>query len=535
MIIPPSPQLLLHVDDQFYGQQIFRKEPSILPSEELRKQRDSFIFVDLGLMCLNGQNPRVRKSIKQTLTLLSAFFEIPNPGIPLFFGVLSNALGNIPSSLYFFQLAAQRGSTIAMNAIGVLYQRYSASIPDQTVNTFQEALKWHKRAQKSGSLDALSHLGDLFYSNSDKIKALHYYLQHFKATHSISSAKKCAAIFKKQKQFEASKQMLKLAAAQGDKESVLDMIDILQNENDSYEYKLWESIRIQYNIQIPQPQTFSHLMSASRHRDIGLPPFAAAANILSLGDPFGQIDNTQRLLQNLTTLTFCHDDTPNFPTDPSFVEKPSPAFYPSTNRTRLLLLAFQYTSANFSERNLNLASLALKTLNEISPKGICESKLWQSKYKYPRDTDYAIIGFISYILDDFKSALEFFEAGAKKGCRTCALMAGIMLFHGIGFQAKPDFACYYFAQCPTDPLSLLHLGTSCDDEIWLTRAAKFLGLPADSGRVFEWAGDAFMEGTKVPQNRQIAQMWYGLAYSKYKKGNEDMSEFLTKVKEVATL
>lgn len=535
MLIPPSPQLILHVEDPFYSQQIIRKEPTILSSEELRKQRDSLIYVDLGFMCLNGQNPRIRKSTKQTITLLSAFIEIPNPGIPLFFGILANSLENVPSALYFFQLAAQRGSTIAMNAIGILYQKFSSSIPDQNINVFKEALKWFKRALSSGSSDALYLIGDLYNEYGMQLQALQYYLRHYKETQSISSAKKCAEIFKKFDQPEASKKMLRLAAASGDKESVLLMIDALTKPNEKNILAIWEQLKTRFNIRIPQAQPFSSLLSATRHRDSTLPPFAAAANLLTLSDPFGQIDNTQKLLQHLTSITYSHEDSPNYPSEPGFVDKPSPAFYPSTNRTRLLLLAFQYTSANFSDRNLNLAALALKTLNEISPKGICESKLWQSKYKYPRDTDYAIIGFISYLLDDFKAALEFFEAGSKKGCRTCSLMAGIMLFHGLGFQAKPDSACYYFAQCAADPLALLHLAASCNDDIWLQRAAKFLDISWKSGKIFEWAGDQFLEGTKVPFNKQIAQAWYGLAYSKYKNGTEDISEFVAKVRDVLTM
>ena len=533
MLVPPSPQLIQHINDVLYSQQILRKEPGcLIASEESKKFKDSFFYLDLGFMCINGKNPRIRKAPMHAVPILSSCMDIINPEVPLFFGVLANSTNDIPTALRFFELAAQRGNVQAMNAIGLLYETSAALISDKPINSFDESLKWFKRALSAGSDDAYKYIGELYEKNNNKIVALHYFLKHHKATKSIYSARKCAQIFDILGDANAALKMNRICASLGDTESVLSIIDILTKNKDAAAVKAWNELKERYHILRPVDYAFSSFLSAHKGKDLSLPSFAAAANLLSLSDPFGQLDNTQRLLQKFNSVSYSPGDsvfafTKYIKTDPS----PS-AFYPTVSRTRYLLLAFDFASADYSKRNLNLCSLALKSLSEVSPKGVCESKLWQAKCKNPRDEDYAVCGFISYILKDYKYALEIFESGSRKGCCTCALMSGIMLFHGIGTQPKADRACYYFAMCPTDPLALLHLGCACDDNVWLRRAAKFLSMKFESGAMFEWAGDLFLQGVKVPPSKRIAQAWYGLALARYRENSEDILGIINKIKEV---
>ena len=535
MIVPPSPQLLLHIKDVLYSQQILRKEPGyLMPSEDARNYKDSFFYLDLGFMCINGKNPRIRNAPLHAVSLLSSCMDILNPEVPLFFGVIANGANDVPTALHFFELAAQRGNVQAMNAIGILYQNASSSISEIPINSFEESLKWFNRALASGSDDALKYIGELYEKHNNKILALHYFLKHFKATKSIYSAKKCAHLFELVGEIKASLKMNRICAAKGDSESVLNIIDILNENKDLATAVAWTELKNRYRIERPVDFAFSNLLSAHKSGDTNLPPFAAAANLLSLSDPFGQLDNTQKLLQRNSSVSYSPGDSIFTSTKYCKTDYTPTVFYPTPSRTRFLLLAFDFASADYSKRNLNLCSLSLQSLKEVSPKGICESKLWQAKCKNPRTEDYAVVGFISYLLQDYKNALEKFEIGSRKGCGACALMAGIMLFHGIGSQSKPDTACYYFSMCPTDPLALLHLGVACDDYIWIRRATKLLNMKYESGEIYEWAGDLFLEGVKIPQSKKIAQAWYGLALSKYKENYQDILGIVQKIKEVLT-
>jgi TPR repeat protein len=125
--------------------------------------------------------------------------------------------------------------------------------------------------------------------------------------------------------------------------------------------------------------------------------------------------------------------------------------------------------------------------------------------------------------------LDLFLRASKKGDLTGALMTGLMHFHGFGIERDVQQGAYFLAKCVTDPIALLHVGVVCGDDAWLARAAIMLNVPKDSYQMFEWLGDLFADGVKLPLDVRIAAMWYGVALKQSELHGEENMTIIEKI------
>jgi len=532
MLVTPSEDWILHGHSTDYNSQILndKHNDNLSPMGEKKVGGNQF-YLDYVFMFYIGENLQYRRSLESTISILTRFVNESSKDIPLFFGLLAQKYNDPQSALKFYKIAATMKSLHAMNAIGMLYQEYPSLSYKKNSSFFDNSLKWFKRAMMCGSIDSIRNIGYLYRMQGDNIKSLYYYLKHYRITSSVLSAKQCAELLEMQGEHEASLKMYQQCIYYGDSQSIkpaLILLDSpkLSNIKSKYDMKLSHVIK-SFGINPIKEFTFSEYMKANLKNDFSLPPFSSVTHSLEFADKFGHIDNTQDIIQRNISVSYSQYDYPHSNTyDPSSTSK---SFYPSSNKNRLLMIAFDFASRDINERNLNICLMALNSLSLKSPKGITESQIWQSRIKNTRKIDFAPCGFISYLIGDHQLALKLFEKGSKRGCKTCSLMTGIMYFHGVGTERDVETGSYYLSSCMTDPLALLHISVVHNDRDWAERASTILKMDMDSGEMYEWAGDEFAEGIHVPESLFIASMWYGFAFKKYQDNNQDIVNIMNKI------
>ncbi|OHT01961.1 hypothetical protein TRFO_31100 [Tritrichomonas foetus] len=274
-------------------------------------------------------------------------------------------------------------------------------------------------------------------------------------------------------------------------------------------------------------------------KDLSLPSFKYASNIFWLIEPLA--NNTKNVLQHQKSLEFGNlawrmnpkelenEDVVNYLQSTTTVQPP---FFPSASKSSLLKLVFKYASPNFAKRNLLLSFLFLQKIRFLHPKGISESVLFRNRCKSGTPKQLVQCGFISIMSFDSKFALQLFQRAANHGNITGSLMAGLMMFHGLNVQHQTQSGCFFLGQCPSDPIALLHLGLACKDEIWEKRALELLGMSSRS-KMYEWMGDLFSSGVKLPVNIGVALVFYGMAMEVAEEDGEDLQDILMKMSEVS--
>jgi TPR repeat protein len=196
-------------------------------------------------------------------------------------------------------------------------------------------------------------------------------------------------------------------------------------------------------------------------------------------------------------------------------------FYPVIDKTHLLRLAFKYASPKFEKRNLALSCQFFRKLTALSPGAIMESKVFKNRCDHGTPAQRVKCAFLHIFMLNYRNATLLFQQAAHRGDFTAALMYGLLLFHGIGQARDVQLGANYLAKCVTDPIALIHLGVAADDEEWLERAATILNVRSASPAMYEWVGDLFADGVKLPMDTRVARIWYSWALMKSQEDSED--------------
>ncbi|OHT08290.1 hypothetical protein TRFO_04896 [Tritrichomonas foetus] len=205
-------------------------------------------------------------------------------------------------------------------------------------------------------------------------------------------------------------------------------------------------------------------------------------------------------------------------------------FFPTKNKTRLLIQLFEFASPNFNKRNLVFASHILNTIYSENRRGLLDSRLWQDKIKSKKVGDEIRCALISLLCNDHKTAFILFQRASIQGNEFACLMCGILLFYN---THKRKEALTYLAKCVCEPVALLHLGLVFNDDSYIDRAVTLLGLSASTPKykTFELVGQLFDEGIKFPQNKSIANAFYAAAIERAAIENIDCPDLYGKFSE----
>ena len=138
-----------------------------------------------------------------------------------------------------------------------------------------------------------------------------------------------------------------------------------------------------------------------------------------------------------------------------------------------------------------------------------DSEIWRSYFSSKNIEKHIQFGFICFLLEDFQQSYYSFKESAKPGSDTGLCMCGLILFYGLYKKRDVKKSCFYFSKCNQNPISLLHLGISCSEDIYIKIARKISGKKVKNGELFEYIGDLFYYGIKYPRELMISKMLYG--------------------------
>ncbi|OHT00255.1 hypothetical protein TRFO_33077 [Tritrichomonas foetus] len=204
-----------------------------------------------------------------------------------------------------------------------------------------------------------------------------------------------------------------------------------------------------------------------------------------------------------------------------------PSFFPSTNKSNLLVQAFYYASEKYERRNLCLSQKLLWKSGIRNFLQLYDLLFYYEKKKSKNTTALVQCGLLAAILDENIESRKLFQKAAQRGSLQGCLLYGLSNFHGDSFK-EHHIGTAYLAKCMTDPIALAHIGLANQDENYLNRALEFLRVQ-NRFELYEFVGDLFAKGIKLPRNNDIAFVWYGAAMNEMEEKGEDTSGIIKKL------
>ena len=529
MNLIPSPQFLIHHKNKNYAKQIVECDGNKKEIDQMRNQDP----LNLILIVLTGSNPKLKKSKLNSLLMLTDLLSTSFPKNALFYGTFSCQENDLSNANYWFKMASEGGNSFAMNAIGLYFLYYHIS---EEYDSNDLALKWFTRAYNYGSTQALQYMADTYYKMGIHVKAMDLYYSHYLRSNSKYSSFRIAQCLEQLKNLKLSYIWYSFNALNGDSKAVKRLIN-LENKKDN---SVWSNISSDFNL---NEQNNEETLSFYKEKDLSLPHIQTSSSIFSLIPPLtNPINDGIHIENSIQTIDYSRMIDPKDIEDKEkqkYIKSISTSsisspFFPSASKTNLLLLAFKYASPNFNKRNLVLCSIFLRKLYHLHPKGISESVLFRKRCKNGTPKQLVKCGFISMLLYDTRFALQLFLKAAKLGNRTGSLMTGLIFFHGQGINQQIKKGCFFLSQCSSDPIALLHLSIACHDETWENRAKEILSIKSSS-KSYEWIGDLFAKGVKIPFNPNVSLVLYGIAMKKAEDDGEEFEEIITKMTKMSLI
>lgn len=266
------------------------------------------------------------------------------------------------------------------------------------------------------------------------------------------------------------------------------------------------------------------LPSAVVKENTEAPAFQAAVAVSRMIESMRDGDNPKKFLQQNGSVGTDVDakcdraEVRRFPTFPKF------------GRTRFMLEVFRSASADFSERNLMECAKLLDRLGDGFANVVMSSKLFKERVRCGTPQHQTSCGFIAFLVGMKNFAMSLWRKSAGRGCLTGTLMLGLGLFHGWGGTVDRESAGIFLGKCMIDPIALAHVGVASGTRDPLTRATAILGINrTDFHALFEWVGDLFADGTKVPQDPAIADIWWTRALMSLEQQEKPLWPMIDKV------
>jgi TPR repeat protein len=423
-------------------------------------------------------------------------------------------LGLAEASFSLYQAAAARGSISAMNQTAFICRSFRHLVRVPRGFFYRAAVNWNTVALRLKSVDAVRHRAEFLCEKGNNQESLVFFAVHFRATQSILSASVIG-----RKMFPFGLKYLKFCIAKGHQSVVSPLIRRFEKMKDINEVVFWKEFAKEAPRRRQSP-------SPIFHRDTSTVSFRPLADfVLKMEEPFSKPKFDLQKKESVRQFRPETQRTGQHKTE----REPVPAVrYIPRDCTSYLLLAFEYAAPDVENRNLHLCQIFLNRLYDNDLRGILASRLWMDKCTCGNAKDIVRCGFIASLVGDPNYATTLFSRAARLGNRTGSVMAGLGWAHLTDIR-RPREACFYFAQCVTDPIALIHLGLFTGEPHPMKKAAAILGVREDSAAMFTLIGDLFSQGVKFPFNRKIALVFYGLALSKAEVCGEDITDIIRKM------
>ena len=546
MIIVPSPELLIHKNSPYYECQIYDHEADPI-EEEVHLAQQS---IDNVLLKFQHDDSFSRHARVQATFEATEFISIPISKVALLMGALCSNMNKDNSALYWYKLAASRGSIRALIAIGILYLKgrlinICQSVEKENINKI--ALKWFFRALRRGSLEAIQYVAYTYYNLGQINDSFHYFFDHYVQSSSLYSRYAVANLLTSFDRTNEAYNWLISSANQG---HLLSAKSAVNYPECSVYRAIWEQLI--YKFEIPELEHKEYNLELIELND---PDENKMPDISRLFDIFWQFDT----IQSHSDMNF-HITLPDY----SYIEKPRPfvinqpetnektektetnessetismynssffdcSFYPSSNRTSFIIQAFKYASAKMENRNLRLSQMMLQKGKINGQYLLSKCSLYSQKRVSKNPNDLVSCGLLASLLSQHEEAKSMFLKAGKKGCEQGCFFYGLYMFHSEN-EESIQIGSSYLAKCMSNPIALLHIGLANNDYFYLKRASEILKIEKNH-EMFEWLGDCYELGTILPQNHKIALTWYGASLHYKEEEGEDTTFILEKINQM---
>ncbi|KAK8837767.1 hypothetical protein M9Y10_036305 [Tritrichomonas musculus] len=532
MIIVPSPELLIHKKSPYYDSQIYDHENDPI-EEEVRLAQQS---IDNVLVKFQHDDSFTRHSRVQVTYESMEFLSIPISKIALLMGALCSNMNKDNSALYWYKLAASRGSIRALIAIGILYLKGRLINIRQTAekeNINIIALKWFFRAMRRGSLEAIQYVAYTYYNLGKIHESFHYFFDHYIQSNSLYSKYAVANLLASFDHADESYHWLISSANQG---HLLSARSAVSCQECNVYRAIWEQLISKFEIPELEHKVFNEdLFSIKDIQENEIPENPR------LFDIFWQFDTIQSQADMnyfITPTRKYHiqkierDEEILFSDmDERFgnlkVFEGDPCFYPSLNRTSYIIKAFKYAAPQMEKRNLKLALSFLRKGRINGQYLLSNCSLYSQKRNSKNPKDLVSCGLLASLLNQHEEAQLLFLKAGKKGNEQGCLLYGLYMFHSDN-EESIQIGSSYLARCMSNPIALLHLGLANNDFFYLRRASEILKIEKNH-EMFEWLGDCFKLGAIIPQNYKLALLWYGASLRYKEEEGEDPKCLLEKI------
>lgn len=510
MIVAPSPSQLIHSNYRNNNVTMTQQESAEILSSAFQKLNQSKkTFVDLGFRCLSKDASRRYSQIFNAALLLTTIDEFKNPQFEEFIGIICKKYHNYQTALKFFIDSASHGSVSSLLHIGLLYFHFPQSFPYTTNQCYDIAAVWFLRAMNRGSTDALLHIAKVLYTKNKLFPCLSFYAKYYALSKCVSSAQSIASLLVEIKYKSEADRLHRFAAINGSRYSAEYLVHV--NE------EVWKPVVDRFSKRVPGQRFI-------------LPKFFQCSMVFNWEIP--SLSGASRHLDNLLRAKIVPQSSCETKREINQQNNTKESkilnFYPSFEPMKVLLLAFEYASPDISQRNLVMVAHYLKQLSTLEPRGLTAFPLWSEKCETGSANELVRCGFISYFFN-YSECYEMFFNAYQSGSLVGAQMVGILTYHGLGRLRDPTQGCLFLAKCSIDPLSLIHLGLTFEDQEYLRRAASLLHCEDNIGFLYEWAGDMFANGIHMIRSTNVAIIFYGLALKQYEEDFKDVNTIRKKI------
>lgn len=400
----------------------------------------------------------------------------------LYFGMNALRLGLIDTAEYFFKNAALKGSIEAMNMLGKLYIYQ----PNKFMFNREDIIVWFRRAFIYNDIKCLMNLTDMYNFFNINETAMFYglhYFKHFKNTRIVkiiyeNMNDKCPQLRNKLDLYCLANGLNVNSLKHSNlNKPVHNYVPMNYNEDVLNVNDLYNSLEIKYDNQQIKYET-------------------SVKKNMVLND--GKNNNNNK-----------YEDCQIYILDCSC----KPLLVSNNGTMSLFLLKiFRLASAKFEDRNLLLCKCYINKCFGNTPKEILETTMFKNKSENGTHKDLISCGFIAFLVGDFGLSIKLFKKASEKGNIIADELLGIFLFHDKKTQKQ---AMYHLLKASTCFISLSYLYLSTKEDIYLSRL-KYVLEEEEEYKIFESIGDIFWNGIKLPENKFIAKIFYGISLAKHK-------------------
>lgn len=510
MIIVPSPASLLHYKSPYYLKEIAsRASPDVLNSKKSDESPNnepltSQHYLDIAFFTLTESKiPEWEKYFNST-GLIEKLYSINDAKATIFLSSISLSISDRENGIHLLTRAAIQGSETACNALGTFYMTdpyYHKKSKEEDLTT---SLYWFIHAYRRKSYESVRNIGVILEKKEDLVKSVHFYVMHFSLDPSFITAELMARIFSRLGHKVADK-MNKYCISLGS----IDCLAHLKDINPQF----WERLYLKTVIKSEDPYEFYFPIST---------------------DDF---PSSSKLFSNLKQPEFYYSPTPSaiqYPFRKQAIKNLPKAtintlLIPNTvSGTVLFTKIFECASEDFRKRNLSLCEKYIKLLDDKYHIDLFKTEFWKDKSSSMIRKDIISVAFIECLFGHYQKGYQSFFKAANIGSNVAMTMIGIIEYHGLFNKRNTDFAVKHFLRAPTNPISLAHLAIIYPNESFLSRTLDIVNSKSE-GKIFEWVGDMFWYGIKLPKNSFIAKMFYAMAMKKFEENGEDIFGIIQKL------